>query len=589
MAVNFGTDNQGGSARRFSMATPPALPSGQDWCVGFWARFADLSGSNFEYVISRGTLGGNGSLHIFFGQESSSNPSQLNMRAKGTGGTENNFGSATVADNGTDFLCVVQRRGSNIETYVVAKGASVSAPNTSNTDASTGDIATGTTLIGGRTDLLNARFYRNTLGEVFWLVNDSLTAAEVENLAIGKNIVEERADPEVNLRFLTYSTTENDLSDNNHDATVTGSGIVTADHFFTDGEQAALATSGATASTFAADADALVAAANTATTASAQTTVAAAVDTVDTTSTAVAALTAAAAAPAAVSDSSASTSTQVAAAQAADAFVADSAAATVFGVVVNSLSSLDAAAVSATEFLPKAQIAIQIAESVTAATFGSAGNAPVVLDTTSASGSVLAALAQASAALVAAQSTGEAWSAQVAALVDLLTTDATAAMFSAAADDVDVGLLAASSTTAADFLSAAEAIAASTNNASTSAGIIAIAVALVSIAETGTISATFAGADIVPAALAAALSTTGAFTALATLTAALQVTSGTDTVFGQSGAVQVAFTASAQATASFYPFTGAANRLILAAIATRAALAITARSRTALSLTIEDR
>ncbi|MEO8296351.1 MAG: hypothetical protein ABI574_00945 [Burkholderiales bacterium] len=229
-ALDFGVSN----ASRYFTFTGPGLPAG-DWTIGFWTRRTTDAGSGFQYMVSRGTLGGNNSLQVFTGEASAGNNGDVILRALGSSGTEFNDGPVAVLPlaTTTDKLVVVQRRSSQIEVYCVSEGATVSAPNGTYTTNVPNAISSGTWYIGGRSDLDATRFWEAPLGEFFILTSDSLTAAEVQTLAAGVHIDAIRSGasaPAVDLRFRGNNATESDLSGNSRNATrngTTGYALVT--------------------------------------------------------------------------------------------------------------------------------------------------------------------------------------------------------------------------------------------------------------------------------------------------------------------------------------------------------------------------
>lgn len=229
-ALDFGPSN---SSRRFT-CSGPATGAG-DWCIGFWARDSRIAGSNFDYAVSRGTLGAVNSLQIFVGQAGSGNNGQIGVRARGAAGTEFNETTSTVfTASGNDLLIVVQKRSTAIEIYAVVEDATVSSPLLTSTTNVPGEISAGTWYLGARSDLNTSRFWQNPFGEFFALIGDSLSAAEVETLAAGAHITVVRATRAVDLRFRGNNATESDLSGNGVDATRAGTGYTLVNEFFPD-------------------------------------------------------------------------------------------------------------------------------------------------------------------------------------------------------------------------------------------------------------------------------------------------------------------------------------------------------------------
>jgi hypothetical protein len=231
-ALDFGPSN---TTRHFT-CSGPATGAG-DLCVGFWARDTRITGANFDYAVSRGTLGAVNSLQIFLGQASSGNNGQIGVRARGAAGTEFNQTTGTIfTGSGNDILIVVQKRGTAMEIYGVVQGATVTAPNLSSTTNVPGEISAGTWYLGARSDLNTSRFWQNPFGEFFVLIGDSLSAAEVEDLAAGVHITAIRATRAIDLRFRGNNATETDLSGNGRNATRVGTGYTLVNEFFPDSD-----------------------------------------------------------------------------------------------------------------------------------------------------------------------------------------------------------------------------------------------------------------------------------------------------------------------------------------------------------------
>lgn len=241
MAIDFGTGNDGS---RYSVIADGAgglnLPD-NDWAIALWVRLSNglrgfAGASDFQYFLSCGALGGIGSLHLFFGN--TSNFRQFVYRIRGASLAELNvtavtgIGDATTGIDTTDRLIVIQRRSNNIEIYWVAKGAAVSAPNSSTAWGARGALTPATDwTLGHRADLAASRAYQNVLSEVAFILDGSLSATDVEDLAVGVPITDVYAGAEAHLKFLAFADPEPDAVDD-HDADMVGSGIVTATHPF---------------------------------------------------------------------------------------------------------------------------------------------------------------------------------------------------------------------------------------------------------------------------------------------------------------------------------------------------------------------
>ncbi len=234
--IDFGAAN----ASRYYTLNGPALPNA-DWCIGGWIRRDRANASGYQTLVSinSGSFG-NDRVSLFHG---GSYFVAVAIAQDGAGHVSPTlFGE--YAEDSLNHLIVLQRRGSNLEIYTVAKGATASAPNDSGAHAFTTGIAAATWNIGRRED--DAAYNTQPFGEVFCLLNDSLTAAEVSTLAAGAHITAVRASPEIDLRFRTSNDPEPDLSGNGYDADQFGTGWTTATEFFPDGAATTVVTADST-------------------------------------------------------------------------------------------------------------------------------------------------------------------------------------------------------------------------------------------------------------------------------------------------------------------------------------------------------
>lgn len=213
-----------------------------DWAISIWLRLSEglAAGSEeLEFFFCSENTGGNpNNLNLWFGHTDSSWPRQLRMRLQGATGDE--LVDAVVTgvgdENGVtdDILLVLQRRGTNIECYWVEKGASVSGPVYTAASNNT-EIAADFWNIGRAPTWPDYWRYRQVLSEVS-VVEQSFTASDVEDLAVGVSILTKVADPLVYLRFLDVNDPEPDLGTLGLTVDqVDGSGLTQALHPFEDG------------------------------------------------------------------------------------------------------------------------------------------------------------------------------------------------------------------------------------------------------------------------------------------------------------------------------------------------------------------
>lgn len=213
-----------------------------DWALSIWLRLSeglDAGSEELEFFFASENTGGNANnLNLWFGHTDSSWPRQLRMRLQGNTGDElvdaivTNIGDASGVTD--DVLLVLQRRGSNIEAYWVEKGATVSAPVYTEASNNT-EIAAGFWNIGRAPTWPDYWRYRQVLSEVS-VVNQSFTAADVEDLAAGASILTKVSSPQLYLRFLDVNDPEPDLGTLGLTVDqVNGSGLTQALHPFEDG------------------------------------------------------------------------------------------------------------------------------------------------------------------------------------------------------------------------------------------------------------------------------------------------------------------------------------------------------------------
>lgn len=231
-SLDFGADN-GTSQQRYYTLTLPALPNA-DWCIGFWFR-EDHTWSGRDYVFEFGEAGSANSLGLSLASDDSATwPKDSNGDGPGVSLLSGGWTA------GVNNLVVLQRRGSNLEFYVVAKGASSVTPAFSSAHGFTAGF-TSVPMTFGSNAAPPDNFFTNPLGELFILTNDSLSSANVVTLAAGAHITAVKSSPLVDLRFRTSATTETNLGTGGatYNATQHGTSWTTATEFFTDGAAAA--------------------------------------------------------------------------------------------------------------------------------------------------------------------------------------------------------------------------------------------------------------------------------------------------------------------------------------------------------------
>ena len=244
-ALYFNNETSGGN---YFDLTGPALPNG-DWAIGFWCR-PDLmtnASASYQYVISAGSLGTVGSMQIFIPsrQNGIEGCSYLRFYSDAGSAELNTVGcTATVlpgVGDGSDYLFIVQRRGSDLDYYVVKEGSATATPTTVASAAWGGGLNSRAWRIGGRTDAASLRWLSNPMGELF-VIGQSLTAAQIVNLASGKHIDAVVATRLLDLRFRGNNAIESDLSGNGRNATRTGSNFSLVNEFFPDTVAASVTT-----------------------------------------------------------------------------------------------------------------------------------------------------------------------------------------------------------------------------------------------------------------------------------------------------------------------------------------------------------
>lgn len=224
--IDFVAEND---QRYYAIDSPLAIPNG-DFAVFVWVRPDVFTVNHTYYAFGGGTTGAANNLILGVNQD---NIFTLAIDSGGGGPFSSNTPVTPWPKDGSNFLIGMQRRGANWEIYSVLKGDSVSGPNGSMSGAfSTGLINLPSMQIGNIIDFDPTRFWENPLGEFFLLINDSLSAADIEILAAGNPITSVRAVREIDLRFTADNATEPDLSGNGFDAAQNGVGYQLVTGFF---------------------------------------------------------------------------------------------------------------------------------------------------------------------------------------------------------------------------------------------------------------------------------------------------------------------------------------------------------------------
>lgn len=154
------------------------FPNG-DWCVGFWARVDDNTGSTFQYALSTGAVAG-GNFNIFIGEAGSGGPA-VDRWSIALGGTITNGTIVTSAD-GVNRLIVVQRSGTTVNLYSCTNGGSVQNHLSASLSAA---LDGGAWNIGRRGDADANRYYGSHMGELFLIHDSTLSQEQIKAMADG--------------------------------------------------------------------------------------------------------------------------------------------------------------------------------------------------------------------------------------------------------------------------------------------------------------------------------------------------------------------------------------------------------------------
>lgn len=228
-ALDWGGGTGTNATPRYYTFTSPALPN-SDWCIGIWVRKSAITGSATQELWGIGTPGATDSLYCYLGETSFG----YTWGAEGynSGGTNwlNTANSGTPAQDGNDYLQIVQRRSNVIEVVQVLEGATASAFDFTSSTVS-GTVSAQASRIGySSSNLAN----KNPLGEFFIFDDRALTLSQITTLAAGApaSVI---ATPKVLLRFRGGEvTTEANIGSGGatNDATKVSTGFATTTDFF---------------------------------------------------------------------------------------------------------------------------------------------------------------------------------------------------------------------------------------------------------------------------------------------------------------------------------------------------------------------
>ncbi|HQZ37129.1 MAG TPA: hypothetical protein PK020_22075 [Ilumatobacteraceae bacterium] len=239
----YGRTNSG----NYYTVTIPELPNA-DWAVAIRVRpsagkILSSFWGLFDQMSDTGTVPGVRAIL------NSGNDGYTFTSIRSTGGSEELLQTQVPYVN-RSVVVVTQRRGSSYEQYVCLEGESAGSPQTAAVSGTT--IPTSTWRIGSDQFGFHAPL---VIGEFAVVLNDSLTAAEVTQLAAGAHITAV-ATPDVDLRFRSGAvSTETNLGSGGsaNDASKVGSGFWLARELFPESaatESRTLSAAGAGAATF---------------------------------------------------------------------------------------------------------------------------------------------------------------------------------------------------------------------------------------------------------------------------------------------------------------------------------------------------
>ena len=173
----------------FVVADDPGLTL-QDgsWVVGFWTVVMVWNGSYYQYALSNGAWGGNGTLNVFLGEESCGAQAGkwvLQVVDDGGNGPGELVSSTTPAADSVWRLVICQRDAvaGEIQLWLCDAGGSALKA-ASGADTNFGAVNGGDWHIGRRQDGNSDRYFGNWLMQIF-KGDFALTQAQIEGLASG--------------------------------------------------------------------------------------------------------------------------------------------------------------------------------------------------------------------------------------------------------------------------------------------------------------------------------------------------------------------------------------------------------------------
>ena len=197
MAIDFGDGNT--TAYYSASDNSTWILGSAEWCIGFWIRVDDNSGSGKQTIFSHGgDAGDNSSVNIFIGEASASDGTANRLTAhlvdSGGDGPINTsgagFASGALTFSGQDLFCVIQRNASDEGEWYILDAAGNTVDHTTISDL-TGTWAFGSVLPAGNrywgrdNSGTAANYYEEHLGEFFLINNASLELEQIEAIAQG--------------------------------------------------------------------------------------------------------------------------------------------------------------------------------------------------------------------------------------------------------------------------------------------------------------------------------------------------------------------------------------------------------------------
>jgi hypothetical protein len=223
-ALDYGA----GNTTRYYSFTGPALGTGA-WCALAWFRATRMDSTGSQGIFSWNNSGANNSGYIYLFQAGGANRWGANVKNdSGTDLISTSQGTALTSD-GLDRLVVMQYTTTHVQVWVVQEGASAGSPYQVATTA--GNNSSATWRIGGIGSL--SFECENPLGEFGLLVGDTLTEAQVTELATGKQITAVKPGASWHLPFRSGAVAnETNLGSAGGSAARTGTGYAEVADFF---------------------------------------------------------------------------------------------------------------------------------------------------------------------------------------------------------------------------------------------------------------------------------------------------------------------------------------------------------------------